>query len=99
VTQEITPARLMGYRRMADKRRGRRCGKLRIEGNMHPLVREFFELVNKDEFLTMKSLRDKSGLEIDTISQWRYQHSPQLVSFEAALNAAGYELCIRRRKQ
>lgn len=95
----MTPARMMGYRKMADKRRGRRCRLLSVEGAMHPLVREFFMLVNKDPYLTMRALKDKSGLEIDTISQWRYQHSPQLVSFEAALNAAGYELCIRRRKQ
>jgi hypothetical protein len=32
------------------------------------------------------------------MSQWRYQHSPALVTFEAALNAAGYELCIKKRR-
>ena len=96
--QEMTPARLMGYRRMADKRRGRRCKELAITGTMHPLVRQFYELVNEDPFLTFKVLKDRSGVQIDTMSQWRYQHSPALVTFEAALNAAGYELCIRKRR-
>ena len=96
--QEMTPARLMGYRRMADKRRGRRCKELAITGSMHPLVRQFYELVNEDPFLTFKVLKERSGVQIDTMSQWRYQHSPALVTFEAVLNAAGYELCIRKRR-
>lgn len=96
--QEMTPARIMGYRKMADNRRGRRCVKLSVNGNMHPLVRQFYELVNEDSLLTFKVLSEKSGVQIDTMSQWRYQHSPALVTFEAALNAAGYELCIRKRR-
>lgn len=95
---EITPARLMGYRKMADNRRGRRCKALAVNGPMHPLVRQFYELVNKDPMMTFKVLSEKSGVQIDTMSQWRYQHSPALVTFEAALNAAGYELCIRKRR-
>jgi hypothetical protein len=88
----------MGYRKMADSRRGRRCKQLAITGNMHPLVRQFYELVNEDPLMTFKFLSERSGVQIDTMSQWRYAHSPALVTFEAALNAAGYELCIRKRR-
>jgi hypothetical protein len=48
--------------------------------------------------MTFKFLSERSGVQIDTMSQWRYAHSPALVTFEAALNAAGYELCIRKRR-
>jgi hypothetical protein len=94
----MTQARLLGYRKMADKRRGRRCKELSLSTPMHPLVRQFFTLVNREPTLTFKFLSERSGVQIDTMSQWRYEHSPALVTFEAALNAAGYELCIRRRK-
>jgi hypothetical protein len=83
---------------MADSRRGRRCKKLSVEGSMHPLVRRLFELINEDPLMTFKVLKERSGVQIDTMSQWRYAHSPALVTFEAVLNAAGYELCIRKRK-
>lgn len=94
----MTQARLMGYRKMADKRRGRRCKKLAVTGNMHPLVRQFYDLINDDPHLTFDFLSERSGVQIDTMSQWRYQHSPLLTTFEAVLNVAGYELCIRKRK-
>jgi hypothetical protein len=94
-TQQITPARLLGYQRMADKRRGWRCKPLFVPPNINPLVRELFEIFNRDNLLTLNKICEKSGIAADTISQWRYGHAPQLTSFEAVLNAVGYELAIK----
>ena len=98
-TQHITQARRLGYLRMADKRRGWRCKPLSVPQNINPLVRELFEIFNRDKFLTLNLICEKSGLSVDTISQWRYGHAPQLVSFEAVLNSVGYQLVIKPMKR
>jgi len=78
--------------------RGRWAGRLKIPAKAHPLVREMFELLN-DQRMVISDIADKSGVRAGTISDWRYRRSPTVVTFEAALNALGFELVIRRRKE
>jgi transcriptional regulator with XRE-family HTH domain len=60
------------------------------------LVRRFFEEANK-QLTTMQEIADRSGLRRVTISEWRTSKNPTIVSFQAALNVLGLELCIRRK--
>ncbi len=77
--------------------RGRWAGRLKIPAKAHPLVREMFELLNEQR-MVISDIAEKSGVRAGTISDWRYRRSPTVVTFEAALNALGFELVIRRRK-
>lgn len=65
--------------------------------NTHPLVKHFFLLKEQHEVST-RDLERTSGVSKSTINEWQWRCSPQLVSFEAALNAMGYELRILKRR-
>lgn len=75
------------------RRDARWRGKLTIPEHAHPLVRQLFELMNK-EMVVMRDLAPKAGIQPCTISTWRYRSSPTLPLFQAALNALGYDLRI-----
>lgn len=62
----------------------------------HPLVREMFDLL-RETGLTLAALSDKAGLSRGTVVRWTEYHSPTVTSLDAALNAMGYELAIRKR--
>lgn len=72
-------------------------GCLPIPEHVHPLVREFFQRLNA-ELTTMGEVAERAGMSRKGISDWRTNKSPQLVTFEAALNVLDLELCIRPRK-
>jgi hypothetical protein len=97
----IAPARVVkpASRRnlVAGRGRSRWAGRLKIPPKAHPLVRQLFELLN-DQRVVISDIAEKSGVQAGTISDWRYRRSPTVVTFEAALNALGFELVIRRRK-
>ena len=71
-------------------------GKLPIPKHAHPLVRQLFEIMNRER-VTISGVSNLSGLASASISQWRYARNPTIVNFEAALNALGYELRIVHR--
>ena len=69
-------------------------GRLSIPSNCHPLVRQLFEIANRER-ATMKEIAGRAGMvPYQTLSNWRYGSSPQLQNFEAALNALGYKLRV-----
>jgi hypothetical protein len=72
-------------------------GKMRIPRHAHPLIREFVKLLNERN-MTLTEAAKKSGNSRDTLDGWRYKSLPRLDLFEAALNVAGYELCIREKR-
>jgi transcriptional regulator with XRE-family HTH domain len=51
------------------------------------------ELINQDG-CTLEELASRSGVDSQTVNSWRSRKSPQLVTFEAMLNALGYRLTI-----
>lgn len=79
-------------------RRKRWLGKLPIPAKAHPLVREFFCLINRERE-TLKGVSSRAGCDYGTIADWRRRRTPNLVTFIAALNAIGYDLRIVRMKR
>lgn len=73
------------------------AGKLPIPPRAHPKVRRLFELMNETKTM-IADVAQRSGLHGQAISKWRYNRNPTLPNFEAALNALGYELVIRRKE-
>jgi transcriptional regulator with XRE-family HTH domain len=72
------------------------AGKLNIPEHAHPLVRQLFEIMNREKTM-IKELADRSGVRRAAISDWRYRRTPNLQTFEAVLNALDHELCIKRK--
>lgn len=72
-------------------------GKLPVPEHAHPLVRQFIAKCN-DHQATLTDISRRTKLRRCTISGWRYRSTPRLIDFEAAVNALGFELCIRERR-
>jgi hypothetical protein len=68
-------------------------GKHVIPQRAHPLVRRMFVLINQEN-CTLEELAARSGVDSQTMNSWRSRKSPQLVTFEAVLNALGRKLQI-----
>lgn len=92
----MTSARVMGNKRAADKRRGVRFRPLRTHAGAHPLVREFVELLNRDQ-LPLVEVARRAGIDRCVMHRWRIRSNPSIAMFEAALNVMGYELRIAPR--
>lgn len=73
-------------------------GKLPIPTRAMPLVRRLFEIMNAEKTV-MAEVAARAGMRYSTISDWRHRRSPLLREFEAAVNALGYELVIRERRE
>jgi hypothetical protein len=69
---------------------GRR--RLPLPAHAHPLVRQFFETLAASE-LRQYQVAAAAGIGTNTVSGWKV-NSPQLVTFEAALNVLGYRLAV-----
>jgi hypothetical protein len=67
-------------------------GQHKVPPHAHPLVQQFFRLLNEDGALQTE-LCARAGLSTQTTKGWRVK-SPQLLTFEAALNTLGYRLAI-----
>ncbi len=85
---------------MANKtgRKPMRAGEIPIPAHAHPLVRQFVQAMNSQK-KTMREVARKAGLEENTVYSWRYRQNPKIENFEAAVNALGYELCLRERQR
>lgn len=68
-------------------------GRQKVPEHAHPLVRRFFELMNREQVI-QDEITSRAGLGRQTLRSW-HRKSPQLVSFDAALNALGYRLTIK----
>lgn len=73
-----------------------RRGRLPVPVHVSRLTRQFYELVNAEQ-ATLTEIAGRSGLSEHTLSDWRRRWAPKVDSFEAALNALGYELRIVKR--
>ncbi|WP_425063220.1 hypothetical protein [Pyruvatibacter mobilis] len=62
------------------------------------LVREFFNLVENVECVSITDLADRAGYARATPIRWTGRHGPTLKAFEDHLNALGYELKIVKRE-
>lgn len=48
--------------------------------------------------ITISDVAERAGVTREALCKWKYQSTPNLASFEACLNAIGYELVIRKRR-
>lgn len=61
-----------------------------------PLVREIYKLIIDDPDHTLSSVSKAAGFGQGAIANWRLNHVPSIVNFEAALNVLGYTLAIKK---
>ena len=77
----------------------------KIESGVHPLVRQFFNLLQKDR-VTVTLVAERAGVSRHMIEHWaRYSRgsgartkrasTPSIATLEACLGVLGYRLCIR----
>lgn len=67
--------------------------KASIPDRCSPLVRRLFEIMGEN-WVGVSDIAERTGLGKRTIQKWRTTHVPDLMNFEAALNALGYGLRI-----
>lgn len=71
---------------------------LSVPERAHPLVREMYELMNRER-VGLNDLAWRSGNHKDTLSSWRRRGAPRVDMLEAALNVLGYRLSIEPIKR
>jgi transposase-like protein len=64
----------------------------------HPLVRKLVDLMNHEQ-MGLLDLADRSGINKNTIKDWRTRTVPTLDNFDACLSVLGYELTVTRKKE
>lgn len=69
-------------------------GKLPIPTNTHPIVRDLFREMNRQQ-TTITEVADRSGICRETISGWRYSRMPRLDLIDAAFNVLGKRLVVK----
>ena len=82
---------------MVNRLQTRWRGNLEIPEHCSPLVRRFFQIVNEQQ-TTLTEVEAKAGVKRRTFGEWRNRRSPKVDNLQAALNAVGHELIIRRCK-
>lgn len=65
--------------------------------NSHPIIKLLYETLEK-RGMSYSDLSKKSGINLSTVSNWKYKSNPTLLNLEAALNAVGYDLKVEERK-
>lgn len=93
IKDPATQARILDSLRRASVGRSKHRGRLMVHEHAHPLVRRFFNLLNR-HMTTMQEVAQRTSINPCTISGWRFKANPSLANFEAALNAIGYRLQI-----
>lgn len=69
----------------------------RIPTNVHPIVRRLFELMHEEQ-LGVLDMSERSGINRNTIKDWKARSIPNVLNFDACLNTLGYELAIRKKR-
>jgi transcriptional regulator with XRE-family HTH domain len=71
---------------------------LMVMPNVDPLVRELFNLANK-QGATTKSIAQSVGIAEGTVKHWQHGRVPGVSNLQAAFNALGYEMTVRPRSR
>jgi hypothetical protein len=74
-----------------------RFSKIRVPDGAHPLVREMFEHANAEQ-LPLADLAERSGVNRNTLKDWRTRSVPNVANLQAVGNVLGWELAWRRRR-
>jgi DNA-binding phage protein len=68
---------------------------LNIPSKAHPLVRRMFEEMNYQR-IGVLDMSDKTGVNKNTINDWKNRSNPQVQNLEACFTALGLQLTLRR---
>ncbi len=74
-----------------------RFRKLTIPGSAHPLVRRLFEEMNNQQ-ICMLDVAERSGVNKNTLKDWRVRTIPRVADLEACFNVLGLTLVARPQK-
>ena len=72
----------------------RRYRKHAIPARAHPLVRRLFEEMN-DQHIGMLDMAERSGVNVNTINDWKRRCMPSVANLEACYNVLGLTLTPR----
>mgnify|MGYP001080586753 CR=1 FL=1 len=70
---------------------------LTIPQGCHPLVRELFEEMHAQR-CGARDMADRSGVNVNTLKDWRTRTQPRIADLEACFNVLGYTLRPVERK-
>lgn len=76
----------------------RQFRKLTVPEKAHPLVRRLFKEMNYQR-IGMRDLADRTGVNVNTIKDWKDRSVPHVHNLVACLNAVGVDLRAVRRKE
>ena len=66
---------------------------LKIPDHAHPLVRRLFEIMAEQQ-IGVVAMAEKSGVNKNTLKDWRCRSVPSVANIDACLNVMGYRLTI-----
>lgn len=64
--------------------------------NAHPLVKQVFDIID-DQQATYLMVECRSGVGRTTLSHWKDRSMPTLGTFEAVVQALGYDIILKER--
>ena len=70
---------------------------LSIPEHAHPLVKRLFEEMNAQQIGSL-DMAERSGMNKNTLKDWRTRVNPTVSNLEACFNVLGLELYVRERK-
>lgn len=71
---------------------------LSIPRNAHPLVRTLFEEMNRQQ-LGVLDLAERSGVNKNTLRDWRTRTIPTVDNIEACFSVLGFRIVASRRRE
>lgn len=69
-----------------------------IPQQAHPLVKRLFTEMNRQQ-LGVLDLAERSGVNKNTLKDWRTRTMPTIDNLEACLNVLGLEMATKRRRE
>lgn len=75
----------------------RQFRRLSVPSHAHPLVRHMFEEMNRQQ-IGLLDLAERSGVNRNTIKDWKGRSIPQVHNLAACFTVLGMELTTRRAR-
>lgn len=76
----------------------RQFRRLSVPARAHPLVRRMFEEMNHQQ-IGMLDLAERSGVNKNTIRDWKNRSVPNVHNLAACLNVLGLELTLKHLRE
>lgn len=70
-----------------------RYARVDVPDHAHPLVRQLFEIMQRER-LGVLDMADKSGVNKNTLKDWRTRSVPTVANLDACLHVLGYRLTV-----